>query len=445
MNPANIEEAPTGRKRLASDIQSHVMAELELILAAPSFVQSNRCKNFLRFVVLETLAGNASQLKERTIGINVFQRAVDYDTGGDSIVRVTSNEVRKRIDQFYRESEAAHPIQIELLRGSYVPEFRIRQTKQDIEPPPAMLLAAPIVEQGPYPAAEILEASPLRSEQVSEQITVPTQNTTAQIGHRHRKSIIAFALLGLCVTGAIITLFIWRDQAKNRTPSIWDAFQRAHVPILICLGTHNLSASGVSPTSGGERFADTVLHKETIPLDDVTVITSMASLLGEKGIPFRVAGARQTSLTDLRRQPVILIGAADNWWTLRISQDLRYKITYVPRGENQVPIASIVDSSNPPSAPWTFDFSIPMNQWKVDYGIVAKVDDPTTGVPVLIDAGLGNDGSLATSELISSNVLPKELAAEPHCSGKSNFEAVVQTDIIDAKPGPPHVIRLECW
>jgi hypothetical protein len=86
-----------------------------------------------------------------------------------------------------------------------------------------------------------------------------------------------------------------------------------------------------------------------------------------------------------------------------------------------------------------------MNEWKNDYAIVARVDDPTTGIPVLIDAGLGNDGSLAASELIASDGLTRALSAEPHCSGKSNFEAVIGTEIIDAKPGPPHVLRLECW
>ncbi|MDR3737109.1 MAG: hypothetical protein P4L10_16450, partial [Acidobacteriaceae bacterium] len=178
---------------------------------------------------------------------------------------------------------------------------------------------------------------------------------------------------------------------------------------------------------------------EIIPVDDVTVIASMASLLGKKGIPFRVVGAGQASLTDLRRQPIILIGAANNKWTLRVSQDLRYRIQDVH------PVASILDSQQPASVPWSFNFTTPMHDWKNDYAIVAKYDDPTTGVPVIIVAGLGNDGSLAASEMIGSDALPQALAAEPQCSGKSNFEAVIGTDIIDAKPGPPHVLRLQCW
>ena len=82
------------------------------MLKAPFFAQSHQCKNFLGYVVLQTLSGNASELKERTIGISAFGRANDYDTGETSIVRVTANEVRKRIGQYYRDSRVAHPIEL---------------------------------------------------------------------------------------------------------------------------------------------------------------------------------------------------------------------------------------------------------------------------------------------------------------------------------------------
>src|SRR3954453_5796225 len=114
---------------LTPEIQSAIRAELDAMLKASIFAQSGRCKKFLTYVVLETLAGNAAELKERTIGVSVFNRASDYGTGDDSIVRVTANEVRKRLGQFYGESQVAHPIQIELPRGSYVPEFRIQPSK----------------------------------------------------------------------------------------------------------------------------------------------------------------------------------------------------------------------------------------------------------------------------------------------------------------------------
>lgn len=60
-----------------------------------------------------------------------------------------------------------------------------------------------------------------------------------------------------------------------------------------------------------------------------------------------------------------------------------------------------------------------------DYGIVARVDDPSTGVLVLIVAGLVNDGNLAGVEFLASDALTNHRKLEPGCSAKTDFEAVI--------------------
>jgi hypothetical protein len=190
-----------------------------------------------------------------------------------------------------------------------------------------------------------------------------------------------------------------------------------------------------------------VLRKQIVSLDDAAVLASMGAMLGKKDIPFRVAGADQTSLTDLRRQPVILIGAIDNQWTTRLTAGLPYRIEVAnPPGSGAAkePVASIADSKHAGTR-WSTDLSVPFGAWKSDYAVIARMDDVTTGVPVLIEAGLGNAGTLAASELITSDGLSRDLASESSCRGKANFEAVIETQIIDTKSGPPHVLRLTCW
>ena len=49
------------------------------------------------------LKGQTENLKERTIGIDVFERNPDYDTNIDHVVRTTAGEIRKRIAQYYHE------------------------------------------------------------------------------------------------------------------------------------------------------------------------------------------------------------------------------------------------------------------------------------------------------------------------------------------------------
>lgn len=59
-------------------------------------------------------------LRERIIGIKVFGRAPDYDSGNDPIVRARAAEVRKRLAQHYMHSEgASEAFRIEIPPGSY--------------------------------------------------------------------------------------------------------------------------------------------------------------------------------------------------------------------------------------------------------------------------------------------------------------------------------------
>jgi hypothetical protein len=423
---------------LGPEIQTAIRTEMESMLNAPIFTQSGRCKRFLTYVVLQTLSGNASELKERTIGISVFQRANDYETGDDSIVRVTANEVRKRLGQFYAESQDAHTIQIELPRGSYVPEFRIQPSKkvQKADRGAHSESGNGALESSEAPSTtQTASASPvIAAADIARPLVTDLRRWTWAMP-------VAFVIVGVAI------FVIWRNSTFQRVPDLWGSFQNANAPILICVDTHDLHLRSATPTEN-DTFVNLVLYKQIISLDDAAVLSTMASVLGKKGIPFRVVGAEQTSLADFRRQPVILIGAIDNKWTLLLTQGLRYRIEVANppgSGSGKEPIASIVDSENPTNTLWTTDLSIPFAAWKNDYAIVARIDDPTTGVPVLIEAGLGNTGSLAASELITSGALEARLEKERPCYGKRNFEAVVGTEIIDTKSGPPHVMRFVCW
>ncbi len=86
---------------------------------------SKRYTRFLRFIVEEALSGNSGGIKERSLGIAVFDRPLDYDTYSDSIVRVAASEVRKRIAQYYDSPGHDHELRIGLPSGSYTPEFRL--------------------------------------------------------------------------------------------------------------------------------------------------------------------------------------------------------------------------------------------------------------------------------------------------------------------------------
>ncbi len=448
LNAASIREGAAEPSILSADVQAAVRKELEIMLKAPIFSQSNRCKRFLSHIVFQTLSGNADELKERTIGISVFERTNDYDTGDDSIVRVTANDVRKRLSQYYRESATIPSIQIDLPRGSYVPEFRFHPKRQSRKPEEAGISEVNIATLTPsdYSMKHEELPPPVQKEfgGAVPEVIEPGSAPQASRGGVRLLAIVTVALIAIAAVFGIVRKALFYD-----VPDLWNSFTHLSSPVLVCIDTHELPDAGASTNTEqtGQTFLNMVLRKQIIALDDAAVLASMAAELGKKEIPFRVVGAEQVSLADLRRQPVILIGAIDNKWTIQLTSGLRYRIEVANppgSGSKDQPVASIVDSQRPATR-WSTDLSVPFTAWKSDYALVSRIDDSTTGVPVLIEAGLGNDGTLAASELVTSARLSTVLAKESTCRGKRNFEAVIETQIIDTKSGPPHVLRLACW
>ena len=101
-----------------------VREQLRRLVAHPLFTNSKRYPVLLAYTVEQTLLGNASELKERTIGIEAFGREPVYDVNLDPVVRTAAAEVRKRLSQYYYNPDHAGELVIELPIGSYVPTFR---------------------------------------------------------------------------------------------------------------------------------------------------------------------------------------------------------------------------------------------------------------------------------------------------------------------------------
>src|SRR5947207_8907328 len=100
-----------------------VLQQLDRMLRSRHFRNSRRYPAFLAHIVRHTLEGDLGSLKERILGIEVFKRQHDYDTGADPVVRITAGEVRKRIALYYHDDGTGQELRIELPPGSYVPTF----------------------------------------------------------------------------------------------------------------------------------------------------------------------------------------------------------------------------------------------------------------------------------------------------------------------------------
>ena len=96
------------------------------MLASKGFANAGRLSRLLRYVVDQTLGGEADQLKEYSVGVEVFDRDDKYDPRLDSIVRVEAGRLRSRLDEYYNGEGAHAPLRITLPRGGYRAHFEAR-------------------------------------------------------------------------------------------------------------------------------------------------------------------------------------------------------------------------------------------------------------------------------------------------------------------------------
>jgi len=175
-------------------------------------------------------------------------------------------------------------------------------------------------------------------------------------------------------------------------------------------------------------------------LADVITLTRTVAALASRHKAFRVLPASEASFSQLREGPVVLIGAFDNIWTLRVTQKLRFGF------ESKDGVALLVDRKSQKETTWATAWDLPYQKLSRDYAIVARIHDSTTGQPVIIAAGISEEGTEAAGEILYNPVyLDSLLAKAPKNWEQLNMEAVIGTQVIEGHSGPPSVLALDTW
>ena len=419
-------EEPRLRSLRPESERKSIQEQLERMLADPLFRNSRRYPNLLRHLVERTLQGQTDDLKERTLGIEVFGREPDYDTNLDPVVRTTAGEIRKRIAQYYHEPGRQNEIRIDLPAGSYVPEIRV--------PPPAALADAIKIPQAPL---QVLPSpsTPLRGQQARQTILV-------------------------AIVVAVFSLLLWSKPwvTKSALEKFWTPVVGVSNPVLLCVGQRpnvrfvqpeSSSSTRVSaPLSKAADVSDATLTPEelylqgsqNLTLPDVTTLTKVAGVLQSLGKAYRIRGESVASFADLRDGPVVLIGAFNNDWTIRLTGAQRFSF------EQAGDFRWIKDSQNPSRKDWAVNLTTPYLKLSEDYAVISRRLDPTTDRVVVVAAGLLGYGTMAAGEFLTS---PEYLTAMAKTAPKGwehkNLQVVLATKVIAGNSGPPRVVATYFW
>lgn len=360
--------------------------------------------------------GDTSGLKERTLGVTVFGRPPDYDSNQDPIVRSTAAEVRKKIAQYYQEPQHQSELRIEIIAGSYVPEFHA----VPVEP----VIAAP-----------------------------PYRRLWRRLGY------VALAIAAVCGMGLTIWYPNWRKPPTDR---FWTPMLKAPGDVLICVGqpvAYNLKSSEAQdrvqlmgdhsstpgPWPGQENIPLSqlvVLWDRYVALGDALCLVRLAGFLDKHGKRYRIRGEGSTSFPDLRETAAVLIGAFDNQWTLRVAAKSRF--TFVKDSAHDTDM--VHDRDHPERTDWRLTGAWPYWDIQNDYAIVSRVLDVNTDRPLVIAAGITQYGTMAAGEFLTDPEYFAELIPKlPKNWEKRNLQVVLRVPVVDRASGRPRVLDTYVW
>jgi adenylate cyclase len=130
---AETEQPKAAEKISLTNLSSACVREqVALICQSEDFVSAERLKQFLHFVVEETLSGRGDRLKAYSIALGVFDRDHTFDPNTDSIVRIEASRLRRALEHYYLTDGRQDPILITIPKGRYSPLAEIRQPDEEV-------------------------------------------------------------------------------------------------------------------------------------------------------------------------------------------------------------------------------------------------------------------------------------------------------------------------
>jgi hypothetical protein len=411
-----------------------IRRQLQQILASPAFHGSKRCQQFLEYVCVKSLAGEAGALKERSVAVEVFGRSPNTDLGEDTIVRVGAREVRKRLAQYYVTPDGAHSeVRIDLPSGSYAPEFRYITVAPEREDLPA----API-------ALTAVKALPPRGQ----------------------RKLITWTVVALAAMFAALVVSRLSAPSPNKQAfqRFWEPVFLSKEPLLIAMAhpivyhpsgrALKLSEQNLPPQEVPMQRAIQVPPKELngsdlvpvfnqyVGFGDMVAANEVTAMLARKALSVRVRLASNVEFADLRNVQALLIGAVTNRWSMEMQQAWRFRFGWT-LGTRTV----IEDTQAKGNAPreWSItamdDGSAPD-----DYLLVCRIHSPSTGGWLMVGAGLKQFGTEAAGRLLAD---PEQLGAIlrklPAGWESKNLQLVLHARVIRNIPALPDVVASYVW
>lgn len=435
-----VDELSTPRPDIASHI-IRIDEALEKILSSSSFSSSRQCQHLLRYLVEKSAQQGDSALKERIIGIEVFGRQADYNTGDDPIVRARVGEVRKRLAQYYlSEDPGKIHFQLSIPPGSYRVVYKIIDNDR---PKQLQTLEA---SAGVDPAERIAP-----TEKIIPDVAEPHHQFAKSPVTRRRFYLAIGAAAGLAVL--ILGILLSNQMSsKSAVEQFWAPLLHDSKPVLIYVGTNAVYVPLANPNHPDRTVQNTqhlplltspimltpqdgeVVNYEFTTSGDLLASVQITSLLALRHIGYEVRMGENIAIGDLRHSPSVLVGGSNNYWTMELSSKL--PIAYLPA-------LGFRDESN--HTVWKENLNADRTRGE-SYAIVARLMDSETDNPTIIVAGLNSLGTRIAGQFITDpTALATLVSKAPPGWINKNMEVLLRTAVIQRDTGTPTVVAVRYW
>lgn len=415
--------------------------ELRRVLESKYFANSPKKTRFLEFVSEQAFLGNGDKLNEYLIGVEVYDRGVDFNAQKDPIVRVQAHEIRRLLNKYYEEDGRGGLIRLDLPSGHYVPVFR-RSTSDESAADPSALI------EGPNGSA------PKR----------PHLSVTLVLG-------------ALCLAlASLLILDSWkgartappREQVTSLPDGLewfWRPFLLPADAPLITIPNHpllraahdgdssqTLAEGHEIPKASLPEFRDTIHFRELkrfLFVPSLTDFTSVGETLGvvnlckmfaSVGQGCRVQPSRLVNFEEIKGDNAILLGGNQSW-SGRVFLNVQGFQFHSGVILNRNPQPGEKEVYKPEFDPVT-------NQLRRDYAVVLMLPNERKEKRVLLIYGIYTQGSQAAIEYLTNPERMVELRkalldlTPDHRTIPASFQVLLTTTVENSVPGKSSLVAI---
>jgi len=122
----------------------HVREQIDRLTTSQAFRNRLTLQRLLRFLGEHSLDSAAPDLKEYTVGVELFGKPESYDPQADPSARVQLGKLRQKLDEYYRTEGASDPLILEIPQR----RFALHTSRRAADVPETPIAAEP-VRRGP--------------------------------------------------------------------------------------------------------------------------------------------------------------------------------------------------------------------------------------------------------------------------------------------------------